>query len=192
MSDLQTFALRYSTNTPPSSTVFACVRASSLGLAVSDLSWVYCWAAIWGNIELGFGILGAVRSPSPFTPPTLHHKANDLSPKTEPRPLPHILRLLQTRPQQPHLQQNPLHLQRLPKQPPPTIRPSLERLRHELRPQIPQIEILPQPQQLQPPLISNPNAQLRPLANLGRFAREQILARSNPSRTAQQQRCAQQ
>jgi hypothetical protein len=47
-------------NTPSSSTVFACVRASSLGLAVSDLSWVYCWAAIWGNIELGFGILGAV------------------------------------------------------------------------------------------------------------------------------------
>lgn len=45
-----------------SSTAFACVRASSLGLAVSDLSWVYCWAAIWGNIELGFGILGAVRS----------------------------------------------------------------------------------------------------------------------------------
>lgn len=44
-----------------SSTAFACVRASSLGLAVSDLSWVYCWAAIWGNIELGFGILGAVR-----------------------------------------------------------------------------------------------------------------------------------
>ncbi|KAM0706165.1 hypothetical protein Q7P35_006714 [Cladosporium inversicolor] len=41
------------------STAFACVRASSLGLAVSDLSWVYCWAAIWGNIELGFGILGA-------------------------------------------------------------------------------------------------------------------------------------
>ena len=37
------------------------MRASSLGLAVSDLSWVYCWAAIWGNIELGFGILGAVR-----------------------------------------------------------------------------------------------------------------------------------
>jgi len=48
------------TNPHPSSTIFACVRASSLGLAVSDLSWVYCWAAIWGNIELGFGILGAV------------------------------------------------------------------------------------------------------------------------------------
>jgi hypothetical protein len=53
-------AILTTTNTPPSSTVFACVRASSLGLAVSDLSWVYCWAAIWGNIELGFGILGAV------------------------------------------------------------------------------------------------------------------------------------
>lgn len=50
----------HQTNTSPSSTIFACVRASSLGLAVSDLSWVYCWAAIWGNIELGFGILGAV------------------------------------------------------------------------------------------------------------------------------------
>jgi hypothetical protein len=53
-------AILTTTDAPPSSTVFACVRASSLGLAVSDLSWVYCWAAIWGNIELGFGILGAV------------------------------------------------------------------------------------------------------------------------------------
>lgn len=50
----------HTTNTHHSSTIFAGVRASSLGLAVSDLSWVYCWAAIWGNIELGFGILGAV------------------------------------------------------------------------------------------------------------------------------------
>ncbi|KAM0721448.1 hypothetical protein Q7P37_002372 [Cladosporium fusiforme] len=41
------------------STAFACVRASSLGLKVDDLSWAYCWAAIWGNLELGFGILGA-------------------------------------------------------------------------------------------------------------------------------------
>lgn len=42
------------------STCFACVRASSLGTSTSDLSWAYCWAAIWGDIELGFGILGAV------------------------------------------------------------------------------------------------------------------------------------
>lgn len=70
MSDLYNHTISCQTNNPPSSTAFACVRASSLGLAVSDLSWVYCWAAIWGNIELGFGILGAVRSSS-FTPPTL-------------------------------------------------------------------------------------------------------------------------
>jgi len=43
-----------------SSTCFACVRASSLGTSTTDLSWAYCWAAIWGDIELGFGILGAV------------------------------------------------------------------------------------------------------------------------------------
>jgi hypothetical protein len=68
MSSLQTRTHNRPTDTSPSSTVFACVRASSLGLAVSDLSWVYCWAAIWGNIELGFGILGAVSSPNPRTP----------------------------------------------------------------------------------------------------------------------------
>ncbi|KAK4545936.1 hypothetical protein LTR36_002500 [Oleoguttula mirabilis] len=41
------------------STTFALVRASSLGLMTSDLSWTYCWAAIWGDIEFGTGILGA-------------------------------------------------------------------------------------------------------------------------------------
>jgi len=70
MSDLQAYRSTCPTNTPPSSTVFACVRASSLGLAVSDLSWAYCWAAIWGDIELGFGILGAVRSSHPIPIPS--------------------------------------------------------------------------------------------------------------------------
>ena len=65
MSDLEIHRDICSSDTATRSTVFACVRASSLGLAVSDLSWVYCWAAIWGNIELGFGILGAVRTFSP-------------------------------------------------------------------------------------------------------------------------------
>ncbi|KAK5113311.1 hypothetical protein LTR85_010928 [Meristemomyces frigidus] len=41
------------------STTFALVRASSLGLKTTDLSWTYCWAAIWGDIEFGTGILGA-------------------------------------------------------------------------------------------------------------------------------------
>ncbi|KAK5129459.1 hypothetical protein LTR08_003252 [Meristemomyces frigidus] len=41
------------------STTFALVRASSLGLNATDLSWTYCWAAIWGDIEFGTGILGA-------------------------------------------------------------------------------------------------------------------------------------
>lgn len=72
---LQTHSNKCPTDTSPSSTVFACVRASSLGLAVSDLSWVYCWAAIWGNIELGFGILGAVR-PSCSTPLISNLQAN--------------------------------------------------------------------------------------------------------------------
>jgi hypothetical protein len=62
-----------------SSTIFACVRASSLGLAVSDLSWVYCWAAIWGDIELGFGILGAVSLP--VTTIIRTHKTNTLNPQ---------------------------------------------------------------------------------------------------------------
>lgn len=35
-----------------SSTAFALVRASSLGIVTTDLSWEYCWAAIWGDIEV--------------------------------------------------------------------------------------------------------------------------------------------
>lgn len=76
----------------PSSTVFACVRASSLGLAVSDLSWVYCWAAIWGNIELGFGILGAVSITSPTPEPHYHkpkpHLTHYPCRRTSPSPAP--------------------------------------------------------------------------------------------------------
>ena len=75
MSGLQAHGWVGPTDISHSSTVFACVRASSLGLAVSDLSWVYCWAAIWGNIELGFGILGAVR-PSCSTKPVSIPQAN--------------------------------------------------------------------------------------------------------------------
>lgn len=38
--------------TSHSSTAFAIIRASSLGIVTTDLSYVYCWAAIWGDIEV--------------------------------------------------------------------------------------------------------------------------------------------
>ncbi|KAK4996969.1 hypothetical protein LTR66_003542 [Elasticomyces elasticus] len=40
-------------------TACAAVRASSLGLVVTDLSWTYCIAAIWANTELHLGIIAA-------------------------------------------------------------------------------------------------------------------------------------
>jgi len=177
MSGLQIRTLVHESNIPPSSTVFACVRASSLGLAVSDLSWVYCWAAIWGNIELGFGILGAVRSSSSFATPPLNTKLTVT--QTEPRPLPHLLRLLQTRPRQPHL---PHPLLRLPPLPslPRRLQQPLKLPRPALPPKLQKVQIQQKPHQ-QPPLISNPNPQLRPLPNLGWLTRQQILARANPS-----------
>ena len=42
-----------------SSTAFALLRASSLGLKTSDLSWAYCWTAIWADIEVYIGIIAA-------------------------------------------------------------------------------------------------------------------------------------
>lgn len=41
------------------STAFALLRASSLGLNTSDLSWEYCWTAIWADIECYIGIIAA-------------------------------------------------------------------------------------------------------------------------------------
>ncbi|KFX97734.1 hypothetical protein V490_02647 [Pseudogymnoascus sp. VKM F-3557] len=40
-------------------TATAIVRASSLGITTSDLSYAYCMAAIWGNTELHLGIIVA-------------------------------------------------------------------------------------------------------------------------------------
>ncbi|KAK1770194.1 hypothetical protein QBC33DRAFT_446602 [Phialemonium atrogriseum] len=40
-------------------TAFGAVRAASLGLQTDDLSWVYCIAAIWSNLELFLGITAA-------------------------------------------------------------------------------------------------------------------------------------
>ncbi|KAL9087638.1 MAG: hypothetical protein Q9165_006562 [Trypethelium subeluteriae] len=40
-------------------TGFSVARAASLGLAVNDLSWTYCIAAIWSNLELHLGIIAA-------------------------------------------------------------------------------------------------------------------------------------
>ena len=37
----------------------AALRARSLGLKSDDLSWDYAIAAIWGNVELGLGIIAA-------------------------------------------------------------------------------------------------------------------------------------
>ena len=37
----------------------AALRARSLGLKTNDLSWNYAIAAIWGNVELGLGIIAA-------------------------------------------------------------------------------------------------------------------------------------
>ena len=42
-----------------SATVCAAMRARSLGLQTSDLSWDYAIAAIYGNVELGLGITAA-------------------------------------------------------------------------------------------------------------------------------------
>nr|OQO32545.1 hypothetical protein B0A51_00109 [Rachicladosporium sp. CCFEE 5018] len=50
------------------STAFAVVRTASLGLVTTDTSWTYGWAAIWGDLELGFGILGAVSPPPSVVP----------------------------------------------------------------------------------------------------------------------------
>jgi hypothetical protein len=158
----------------PSSTVFACVRASSLGLAVSDLSWVYCWAAIWGNIELGFGILGAVSSCC-STKPVFHCELTRSTP--EPRPLPHILGLLQTRPRHNRLQ-NPLHLRPHPPKPPSSTRRRLRFLRNALPPGF-KTQHQTKPRLLQPPLIQHPHAQLVQIAHLGWLA-QQILTSPHP------------
>lgn len=40
-------------------TGFGIARAASLGLKVNDLSWTYCIAAIWSNLELYLGIIAA-------------------------------------------------------------------------------------------------------------------------------------
>lgn len=40
-------------------TICAAIRASSLGTAVVDLSWDYCIAAIWANVELHLGVIAA-------------------------------------------------------------------------------------------------------------------------------------
>lgn len=42
-----------------SSTAFALLRASSLGLQTSDLSWAYAWTATWADIEVYVGIIAA-------------------------------------------------------------------------------------------------------------------------------------
>ena len=41
------------------STAFALLRASTLGLVTSDLSFDYCWTSIWANIEVYVGIIAA-------------------------------------------------------------------------------------------------------------------------------------
>ena len=186
MSDLEIHRDICSSDTATRSTVFACVRASSLGLAVSDLSWVYCWAAIWGNIELGFGILGAVRTSFPLR---LSSIIKLTIPKPEPSSLSHILGLLQTRPRQHHLQ-NPLHL-RPPKQLPPRLKWRCQLLRPELPPRFQKIQVIPQPHEQQSAIQHDPHAQLCPLANLGWLAQEQIFTRADP-RAEEQQWCAQQ
>jgi hypothetical protein len=161
-------AILATTNTYLSSTIFACVRASSLGLAVSDLSWVYCWAAIWGNIELGFGILGAVSAIllDHLQPHPQDHPTNE-PPLPEPRPLPHLLGLLQTRHLHHHLQ-NPLHRQQqhAPQRPTPERqqRPRLKLL----RPTLPR-QIQTQQKLLAPHVRQHPHAQLLQIAHLGRL-----------------------
>ncbi|KAK0616402.1 hypothetical protein B0T14DRAFT_436022 [Immersiella caudata] len=40
-------------------TGFGIARAASLGLVTNDLSWVYCIAAIWSNLELFLGVIAA-------------------------------------------------------------------------------------------------------------------------------------
>ncbi|RBA14662.1 hypothetical protein FPRO05_13473 [Fusarium proliferatum] len=40
-------------------TGFGIARATSLGVVTSDLSWVYAITAIWSNLELYLGIVGA-------------------------------------------------------------------------------------------------------------------------------------
>ncbi|KAF6524907.1 hypothetical protein HZS61_010702 [Fusarium oxysporum f. sp. conglutinans] len=40
-------------------TGFGIARAASLGVVTSDLSWVYAITAIWSNLELYLGIVGA-------------------------------------------------------------------------------------------------------------------------------------
>ncbi|KAH7268551.1 hypothetical protein B0J15DRAFT_389987 [Fusarium solani] len=42
-----------------SATGFGIARAASLGIKTSDLSWVYAITAIWSNLELYLGIVGA-------------------------------------------------------------------------------------------------------------------------------------
>ncbi|KAK3360701.1 integral membrane protein [Lasiosphaeria hispida] len=40
-------------------TGFGVARAASLGLVTTDLTWVYCIAAIWSNLELFLGVIAA-------------------------------------------------------------------------------------------------------------------------------------
>ncbi|RPA81148.1 hypothetical protein BJ508DRAFT_117180 [Ascobolus immersus RN42] len=47
-------------------TGFGVARAASLGLKTSDLSWTYCIAALWSNLELYLGIIAANLSLSRF------------------------------------------------------------------------------------------------------------------------------
>ena len=44
---------------PCRSTAFALLRASTLGLVTTDLSFEYCWTAIWADIEAYLGIIAA-------------------------------------------------------------------------------------------------------------------------------------
>ncbi|KAH7120326.1 hypothetical protein B0J13DRAFT_457316 [Dactylonectria estremocensis] len=47
------------TNVVTRATGFGIARAASLGIVTSDLSWVYAITAIWSNLELYLGIIGA-------------------------------------------------------------------------------------------------------------------------------------
>jgi len=53
---LSSFQSKANTN---SATGFGIARAASLGIQTTDLSWMYCIAAIWSNIELFLGIIAA-------------------------------------------------------------------------------------------------------------------------------------
>ena len=90
------------------------------------------------------------------------------------------------RSRQPHL---PHPLLRLPALPPLSRRlrqQPLKLSRPALPPNLQKIQIQQESLQ-QPPLLNNPNPQLRPLPNVGRLARQQILARPDPPRPEEQQ-----